>query len=156
MTMTRSLRQLARKQLDQRFATLRALPFISHVPPRGGWIRAIREALGMPRRALGSRIGVSEKRVIQLERGEAEGKLTMESLKRAAEALDCELIVALVPRRSLEQTIDEKRMQLASSWLQSRALHTMALEGQAVSLGDLPIQTVRDVELRFPDERLWD
>lgn len=156
MATTRPMRQLARKRLDERLAVLRSLHPSTRVAPRGGWIRAIREALGMPRHELGRRMGVGEKRVMQLERGEAQGKLTMESLARAAEALDCELVVALVPRRPLEQTVNDRRMQLAASWLKSRALHTMTMENQAVSLDDLPSQLVREIEQQFPDERLWD
>lgn len=156
MATTRSMRQLARRQLDERLAALRSMNPSTRLAPRGGWIRAIREALGMPRHELGRRMGVGEKRVVQLERGEAEGKLTMESIARAAEALDCELVVALIPRRPLEQTVTDRRMQLAASWLKSRALHTMAMENQAVSPDDLPSQLLREIEQQFPDERLWD
>lgn len=156
MTTTRPMRQLARKRLDERFAAWKSLHPSARIAPRGGWIRAIREALGMPRHELGRRMGVGEKRVMQLERGEAQGKVTLESLARAAEALDCELVVALLPRRPLEQTVTDRRMQLATSWLKSRALDTMAMENQAVSLDDLPSQLVREIEQQFPDERLWD
>lgn len=154
--LTRSMRQLARKRLDERLAALRSLHPSTHAAPRGGWIRAIREALGMPRRELGRRMGVGEQRVMQLERGEARGKVSMEAMARAAEALDCELVVVLVPRHPLEQTVIDRRMQLAASWLNSRALHTMAMENQTVSLDDLPSQFVREIERQFPDERLWD
>lgn len=156
MATTRPMRQLARKRLDERLAALRSLHPAVRLSPRGGWIRAIREALGMPRHELGRRMGVGEKRVMQLESGEARGKLTLESLARAAEALDCELMVALIPRRPLEQTVIDRRMQLAESWLKTRALHTMAMENQAVSLDDLPSQLLREIEQQFPDERLWD
>lgn len=155
MATTRPMRQLARTRLDERLAALKALHPSDWVAPRGGWIRAIRDALGMPRHELGRRMGVGEKRVMQLESGEAKGKLTLESLARAAEALDCELVVALVPRRSLEKTVNDRRMQLAASWLKSRALHTMAMENQAVSPKDLPSQLLREIEQQFPDERLW-
>lgn len=101
-------------------------------------------------------MGVGEKRVVQLENGEAQGKITVESLARAAEALDCELVVALLPRRPLEQTVTDRRMQLAASWLKTRALDTMAMENQTVSRDDLPDQLVREIEQQFPDERLWD
>ena len=156
MATTRPMRQLARKRLDERLADLRSLHPSARAAPRGGWIRAIREALGMPRHELGRRMGVGEKRVVQLEQGEARGKGTVESLARAAEALDCELVVALVPRRPLEQTVTDRRMQLAASWLESRALRTMAMENQAVSLDDLPRQLVREIEQQFHDERLWE
>lgn len=156
MSTTRPMRQLARTRLDERFATWKSLPSSARIAPRGGWIRAIREALGMPRHELGRRMGVGEKRVVQLEQGEAQGKVSMDSLARAAEALDCELVVALLPRRPLEQTVNHRRMQLAASWLKSRALDTMAMENQTVSLDDLPSQLVREIEQQFPDERLWD
>ncbi|WP_158613413.1 helix-turn-helix transcriptional regulator [Luteimonas sp. 100069] len=52
----------------------------------------------MPRHELGGRTGVGEQRVAQLERGEADGKIAMDALKRAADALDCELLVTLAPR----------------------------------------------------------
>lgn len=156
MATTRLMRPLARKRLDERLDSLRSLHPSALIAPHGGWIRAIREALGMPRHELGRRIGVGEKRVMQLELGEAQGKITMESLARAAEALDCELVVALVPRQPLEKTVSDRRMQLAASWLKSRALHTMAMENQAVSPNDLPSQLLREIEQQFPDERLWD
>ncbi|RPD87657.1 mobile mystery protein A [Luteimonas sp. 100069] len=156
MTTTRSIRQLARKALDARFAGFRSRPADMFATPRGGWIRSIREALGMPRHELGRRMGVGEQRVAQLERGEVEGKLTMDALKRAADALDCELLVALLPRRPLEQTLTDRRAQLASEWLRSNSLHTMALENQAVSVDALPSQLLREIEDRFPDTRLWD
>ena len=156
MSTTRPMRQLARKRLDERFSAWKSLPPATRIAPRGGWVRAIREALGMPRQELGRRMGVGEKRVMQLENGEAQGKITVESLARAAEALDCELVVALLPRRPLEQTVTDRRMQLAASWLKTRALDTMAMENQAVSLDDLPSRIVREIEQQFPDERLWD
>lgn len=156
MSTTRPMRQLARKRLDERFAAWEALPDAARLAPHGGWVRTIREALGMPRHELGRRMGVGEKRVLQLENGEAERKITVESLARAAEALDCELVVALVPRRPLERTVADRRMRLASSWLKTRALDTMAMENQAVSLDDLSDQLVREIEQQFPDQRLWD
>ncbi len=156
MATTRPMRQLARKRLDERLGALKSLPPSSLAAPHGGWIRSIREALGMPRRELARRMGVGEKRVMQLELGEAQGNLTMESLRRAADALGCELVVALVPRQPLEQTISDRRMELATSWLQSRALHTMAMEDQSISVRELPTQLLHEIERQFPDNRLWD
>lgn len=156
MSTTRQMRQLARTRLDARLEGLRSLPRSSHLAPRGGWIRAIREALGMPRRVLGKRMGVGEKRIAQLELGEVKGKLNIDSLKRAAQALDCELVLALVPRNSLQKLVDDKRAALASAWLESRVIRTMELEGQGVELNELPAAALYEVEHLYPDERLWD
>ncbi len=101
-------------------------------------------------------MGVGEKRVQQMEVGEAHGSLTMESLARAAAALDCELVIALVPREPLEARVQQRRLRLAHDWIQSRALHTMSLEAQDIRYTDLPSATLQEVEGMFPDERLWD
>lgn len=150
------MRQLARIRLDKRFSMLRDTCCENVQMPRGGWIRAIREALGMPRHALGRRMGLGEKRVAQLEQGEAQGRLSMSSMARAAEALDCELVVALIPRRPLEETISDRRRELAMAWFNSRVRHTMSLEGQSVSIEDLSADVLSEIQRQFPDERLWD
>ena len=110
----------------------------------------------MPRHELGRRMGAGRQRVAHLERRKAEGKFTMEALKRAADALDCELLVALVPRRPLELTVTDRRAQLASEWLRSSGLDTMALEKQGLSVDAHPSPLLRETEDRFPDKRLWD
>lgn len=110
----------------------------------------------MSRHVLGQRMQVSGKRIQQMELGEAQGRITVESLARAAAALDCELLVALVPRAPLEARVQQQRLQLAQEWIRSRALHTMSLEGQDIDYADLPRATVQDIERMFPDERLWD
>lgn len=156
MATSRSMRQLGRQRLDERARVLRDLPAAVKASPRGGWIRAVREALGMPRHVLGQRMSVGEKRVQQMELGEARGSITMESLARAAAALDCELIVALVPREPLETLVQKRRLQLAKEWITTRTLHTMSLEGQDISYADLPQAALQEVEQMFPDERLWD
>lgn len=156
MATSRSMRQLGRQRLDERLQVLRGLPASAKATPRGGWIRAIREALGMPRRVLGDRMGVGEKRIQQMELGESRGSMTMESLARAAAALDCELVVALVPREPLEVRVQARRMRLAKDWINSRTLHTMSLEGQGIHYGDLSPVALRETEQMFPDERLWD
>jgi len=101
-------------------------------------------------------MGVGEGRIKQMELGEARGNITVESLARAATALDCELVIALVPRESLEARVQDRRMSLAKEWIRTRMLHTMSLEGQDIHYADLSPATIREVEEMFPDERLWD
>lgn len=80
----------------------------------------------------------------------------MGTLARAADALDCELIVALVPRVPLETTVQQRRLKLANEWIRTRTLHTMSLEGQDIRHADLPKAAIQEVEQMFPDDRLWD
>lgn len=138
--MTPSDRAAARRQLDKRLAPL-GTPDVLTRPARG-WVKAIREALGMTSAQLAKRMGVSQPRVIALEQAEARNAVTIESLERAARALDCRLVYALVPRQSLETIVEERALPLAKQRL-AAARHTMALEAQSVEPADEREQLAR-------------
>jgi len=125
-----SARATARRNLDKRLNSLRNSDALSR-PPRG-WVRAIREALGMTTAQLGKRIGVTQSRAVDIEKAEVAGSLTLDSLERAARALDCQLVYALVPRQPLDTLVEERARQLARQKLDSIS-HSMALEDQRVS-----------------------
>ena len=123
-------RRTIRDQLDKTFAqvsSVKALP-----PPVKGWLRSIREALGMSGKQLGERVGVSQPRVVQMEKDELSGALTLKTLRQAAEAMDCQFVYAVVPRTSLEETIRKQARKVAGKRL-SRTSYTMFLEDQIVS-----------------------
>jgi predicted DNA-binding mobile mystery protein A len=98
-------------------------------------VKAIREALGMTTAQLGKRLGVSQPRIVVLEQAEASGAITLESLTRAANALNCQLVYALVPRTSLEEMTEGRAVALANKRFE-RTSHTMALEAQSVDNED--------------------
>jgi len=121
--------KLVREQLEvslQRLAPLRSIS-----PPPKGWVRAIRDALGMTARQLASRLGVSQQSVTRIERDELSGAVTIRTMRRVAERLDCVFVCGLVPRSSLEATVRKQAEQLASRRL-ARASQTMALEDQGL------------------------
>ena len=122
-------RALARRQLDKKLATLKNKE--AFVRPRRGWIKSIREALGMTAAQLGRRLGVSQPRVTAIEKAEVEGALTLESLEKAAHALDCQLVYALVPRESLNGLLRHRAERKARAMIKATG-HSMALEAQAV------------------------
>jgi predicted DNA-binding mobile mystery protein A len=126
-------RASARRQLDKRLNTLRYLDAFTR-PPRG-WIKAIREALGMTTAQLAQRIGVSQSRAFIIEKAEKEGSITMDSLERAARALDCRVVYALIPKKPLNDLVEERARIVAKIRLQSTQ-HTMALEAQSVDASD--------------------
>jgi predicted DNA-binding mobile mystery protein A len=149
-------RKSARRHLDNRLNLLRKDADMLARPPRG-WIKAIREALGMTATQLGQRIGVSQPRALAIEKAEADGRLTLETLERAAHALDCRLVYALVPREPLETLAEERAALLARKRLQS-TYHTMALEAQSVEEGDEEEQLRQMVRrlLERPGSALWE
>lgn len=147
-------RATARRQLDKRLDSVRDLDALAR-PPRG-WVKAIREALGMTTSQLARRLGVSQPRVVALEQAEAKGAITVESLERAAHALDCQLIYVLVPRRPLEALVEERALQLARKRL-AAASHSMALEAQSLDHGDEARQ-LAELARRIAereDSKLW-
>ena len=127
-------RATARRQLDKRLDSLRGVKTNAQRPPRG-WIKAIREALGMTTRQLATRIGVGQSRVVDIEKGEISGSITLDSLQRAARALDCEFVYAIVPRTSLESMVENRASTLAKNRTKA-ARHTMALEDQRLDEDD--------------------
>ena len=80
---------------------------------------------------LGKRLGVKQPSIVALEQSEAKGTIELATLRRVAQALDCTLVYALVPRQSLEQTVRERARRFALRRLAPIA-HSMALEDQKV------------------------
>ena len=101
--------------------------------PTSGWIQAIRSALGMTTRQLATRLGISQSTLATLEKSEAENKITLQSLRRVADALDCDFQYVLVPRSPLKKRV-EKRAEVIAQHRVARILHSMRLEDQAPTL----------------------
>jgi predicted DNA-binding mobile mystery protein A len=123
-------KKLAREQLDttlKRFESLKTL-----VPPRRGWIRAIRDALGMTGEQLSIRLNVNKQRVSRIEQDEKLGKVNLETLRRVAEAMDCIFVYGFVPRDSIEQTV-RNQARLVAKKRTARSNQTMRLEKQELS-----------------------
>ena len=122
-------RASARKYLDQRLTPLMNADALAR-PPRG-WVKAIREALGMTTAQLAQRLAITQPSVVGLEKSEASRAITLETLERAARALDCTLVYALVPRKPLETIVQERARDKAHARLRTIS-HSMALEDQRV------------------------
>ncbi|MCX5946566.1 MAG: mobile mystery protein A [Cyanobacteria bacterium] len=131
------------------------------LPPRppAGWLRAIREALGMTSAVLAGRLGVTASGARKLEQAEAIDAITLGTLRRVADALDCDLQYALVPRRPLRDMRWRQAMRLAQQW-QQRAGRTMALEAQPVAspsaAANERLEAMAEEILRTSGTRLWD
>jgi predicted DNA-binding mobile mystery protein A len=147
-------RASARRQLDKRLNLLKDSNDFTR-PPRG-WIKAIREALGMTSAQLARRIGVSQPRVIAIEKAEKNSSITLDSLERAARALDCRVVYALIPRKPLDDMVAERAHIVAEKRLRSTS-HSMALEAQSVDSSDEVEQRIRLSEqlIRKSGSELW-
>jgi predicted DNA-binding mobile mystery protein A len=149
--MTRDNR-LARQRLDERFDALR--PLMGRPRPHTGWIRAIRQALGMSGSELADRLGVTPQSVSDMERNEASGSIRLATLERAADALGCELEYVLVPRKNLESMVEEQARRKARHHM-ARIAHHGSLENQALP-GEMVEAEIEELAPGFIDKRgLW-
>jgi predicted DNA-binding mobile mystery protein A len=148
-------RDLARKNLDRRFAKLK--PADQWARPPKGWLRAIRDAVGMTAAQMAARLGVSQPRILALEKDEVRGGVTLDMLSRAAQALDCTLVYALVPNQPLEEMVQKRAEKAAAERIVS-VDHTMRLEHQGLSREELQAERERLAAelLRGNPRRLWD
>jgi len=146
---------LIRKQLDQRLQSYSALK--DTPPPVRGWIRAIRDALGMKGDQLARRLGVQKQRIVALEKGEAAGTVTMNSMKRAAEAMDCVFVYALVPRDSLQANV-ERRARKYAEHIHASLQHSMLLEKQGLTVDESGHGIAANTEkfVRETPRELWE
>jgi predicted DNA-binding mobile mystery protein A len=142
----RSTRQ-AVDRLHKTTAPLRELPKLQH-----GWIATIRSALGMTQKSFGARLELPKQRVSRLEARERTGDIKLNQLRDAADALNCDVVYALVPREPLEQTIQRRVREVALREL-SAVERTMQLEDQATTIDE---DRIRDYIERHLDEKdLW-
>lgn len=152
--MSKSLSDLRLKQADERLTPWRRMR--TETSPRGGWLRAIREALGMSTAQVASRLGVAQQAIVKFERNEAAGKITLESLERVAKALGCRVTYAVVPDKPLAEMRRERALALADSLIKPVA-HSMKLEAQGVSDKGVRRQRKELAEefLRGSPRKLW-
>lgn len=141
-----------RQRLDERLLVLK--PEQRFEPPPKGWVRAIREALGMKGVQLAKRLGTKPQNVERLERSEANGTIRLKTLRRAAEALDCRLVYALVPNSSLEGLVNERARKIALRDL-NRVAHSMALEAQRTGDADLEERIQAYIRDMLSERDLW-
>lgn len=143
--------QIARRRLDERLQAIspREIP-----RPHRGWIRAVREALGMSTTELGRRMNISQQSVVDLEHSEGRSTIQLDTLERAAAAMECELVYAIVPRTSLEETVQERAHDKARQQL-ATVEHHSRLEDQSISDADLEAQ-IDELAAELIDRRgLW-
>lgn len=151
--MLSSNKRLARRRLDDTLRPLR--PLATLTVPQKGWLRAIRDALGMSGTQFAHRLGVSWQSMDDLERSEAAGTVGLATLRKAAASLDCTLVYALIPNRTLEEMVERRARAIGDAALK-RVDQTMALEDQRV-LHVSKDELIADyISSHLRDRDLWD
>jgi predicted DNA-binding mobile mystery protein A len=144
----------SRSDLDHRFSQLGSVT--QYVAPTRGWVKAVREALGLTTAQLALRLRVKQPSVVALEQSEEKGTIELATLRRVAEALDCTVVYALVPRKPLDKMVRE-RAGLFLRQRQEAIEHSMLLEDQKVNGGAKDADALIDEIVRETNPRLfWD
>ena len=125
-------RKLIREQLDSKLIGLKNL-----IMPGSdsGWIKLIREALGMSTKQLGKKVGIDQSRISRLENAEIEGDLKLSSLKKIAEGLNMRFVYGFVPEESLEKMVRDQATKIAKKRV-NMVSHTNKTENQELSDDD--------------------
>lgn len=154
--MTNTKQQLLIQQTDKKLAAFK--PLTSNVIPAKGWINAVRTSLKMSLRQLGSRLKIAAQSAKEIEDREANGTITLNALKDAANALDLKLVYGFVAKSgSLEQMIEERSKEIATE-IVMRTNTTMTLEDQQNSkerIEQAIAQKTAEIKYDMP-KYLWD
>ncbi len=148
-------KKLIREQLEMTLGRISSARDVQR--PVKGWLRAIREALGMSGKQFARRLGVAPPRITVLEKNEMSGSVTIKTMQQAADALECDFVYAIVPRGNLTDIVRKRALSLAAKRL-GRVSHSMLLEAQQLS--DVEQKKVIDFEveelIRKMPKELWD
>ena len=144
------------RQLDKRLQALQ--PLWDMERPKEGWVSLIRKTLNMSLRQLGERLSVSPQGMTKIEKNEAEGSITLNSLREAGEALNMKLVYGFVPKDgSLEKMIEKRATELAHK-IVMRTSTTMKLEDQENSdqrIKEAIADMTEELKREMP-KSLWD
>lgn len=119
---------LQQQQLNDKIEQFSALKGVGI--PSIGWVKSIRKALGMSLEQLGKKRSISKQSVLDIERREQEGTITLNALREIGKAMDLELVYGFIPKdKNLNAYIERKARELAIE-IVLRSSNTMKLENQ--------------------------
>ena len=152
--MSKLFKNMQVKHIDEQLALWRKVS--DSVPPQRGWIRTIRESLGMTQSQLAARLKITQQALNDLEKSEAEGRITLDSLRRLASALGCRFVYAAVPEQPLGEIRRQRAHDVAKKQL-GRVSRSMKLEAQGTSERETKrqIEELTEELLQGSARKLW-
>jgi len=124
--------------------------------PKKGWIRTMREALGMSSYVLANRMGCNRSNITTIEQRERKGNINLETLEQVAKAMNCKLVYCLIPLEPLDKILEEQAKKVAKKQIRS-VNHSMKLEQQGLTPKQLQQQEDDLVQelLKGNPKNLW-
>ncbi len=146
-----------RRQIDKNLEKLNITNEIKH-PPKKGWIKIIREALGMTASQLSRRLKISPAAINKAEKNEKLGNISINTMKKFAEKLECEFVYFLIPKEgSILKTVEKKTLEYSIK-INDQASHTMSLEEQSISHSERKMQLMEIYQelLTSNSNKIWE
>ena len=143
-------RVLQIRALDKKTSDLKSAKNI--VPQSSGWIKTVREAIGMTVSQLAARLGVTQPRITKMESNEDNLKLS--TMKKAAEAMNCEFVYYFKPRTTFENLVEEQAQKKAAEVLKTVNVN-MALENQEIAEDEAVKDFASDL-INTKIKQIWD
>jgi predicted DNA-binding mobile mystery protein A len=152
--MADGFKKLMREQIQESLNNFSEL--IKKPVPKKGWIRTIREALGMSSNVLAERLNCTRANISSIEQRERKGTITLETLEEVAQALNCKLVYCLVPIEPLDKILEKQARLIAKKRIKI-INHSMKLEQQGLTSKQLQQQENDLVQelLRGNSKALW-
>lgn len=141
-----------RKQVSRKSEEIRGFKSVSTGVP--SWSKYVRQGLGMSLSQMARRLGVAQSTMSESEKQETEGRITLNKLRKMAEALDCDLVYAFVPREKLEDLVLRQARKKALKSMSLAETH-MDLEDQRVLI-DKEERLKDIIEEKMYSKYLWD
>lgn len=152
--MSKSIEKLRRRQVQERLNEY--VPLLSKPIPKNGWIRTVREALGISLRSFAKILECSPANLSNLEKRELTGSITLKKLDEIARAMNCKVVYSLVPMKPLQDILKERAHKIAKKRIEV-INHSMNLEEQGLSEKKLREQEDDLVELLLQNpKQLWE
>ena len=151
--MKKAYELLSIRQVDKKLKQLKQL---KELQPKEGWIVYIRSSIALSTAGLARLMGIKQPSALAMEKREQNKTITLETLENAANAMGCELVYGFVPRGSLENFVEQKKVALVEKIIQKTHL-TMSLENQGLNqqnLNEQKILLLEDLKSK-PMNFLW-
>jgi len=152
--MTNEFKKLMRKQIE---ASLKKVSDFSQEPlPKSGWIKAVRNALGISSAVLAKKLGCTRPNISYIEQTEQKGTISLDTLKQVAEVMNCKVVYCLVPLESFDKTLENQARLIAKKRIEF-VNHSMKLEQQGLTKDQLKQQEDALVKelLEGDPKKLW-
>lgn len=148
-------KKVIREQLDKKIGFLKS--FSSSGIPEQGWIKTLREALGLSASQLGKKVGIDQSRISRLENAEKDGSLKLASLQKIAQGLNMKFVYGFVPEDTLEEMVRTQAKRIALKRMK-RLSNTMSLEEQGLSVDEQTkaLEDMIEKILIEPPKDFWD